>query len=159
MTATLYIPVGIPGSGKSTWARDRGLRIVSTDDIRLELFGTLTAANDPTVREVNNAMVFQTFHDKIAIMLRGGTDVVADATNLHASARRTLRKIARESGAHAVVVLFDNIGQAVQRNNARLESDPDRFVPDEVMDKMIMQFVIARESLKGEQRNGLLQVR
>ena len=58
----LVILAGVPGSGKSTWARaffDLKYRIVSTDEIRRRQFGTLKAAHDghTETEKPNNALV------------------------------------------------------------------------------------------------------
>lgn len=75
--ATLTLLVGIPGSGKSTYAKtkiDRRCKIVSSDAIRKELFF------DEADQE-HNDIVFKTLYERARNFLIDGKDVVIDATN------------------------------------------------------------------------------
>jgi predicted kinase len=146
---TLFIPIGIPGCGKSTWARkviDNAV-IVSSDGIRKELFASLVAANDPQVKQTANARVFTIFHERIAAALKLGLDVIADATNLTSDSRRKLRDIAADHGAVVHYVLFDNVVEAIHGNRQR---DKDSTVPDHVMDGMVQKLIVTREVIHGE---------
>jgi len=71
----LYMPVGIPRIGKSTWARKLRMPIVSPDAIRLALHGqAFVALAEPFVWAIAQTMVRALFgagHDKI----------ILDATN------------------------------------------------------------------------------
>lgn len=148
MTTNLIIPVGIPGCGKSTWPGTllRNYRLVSTDEIRKEMFGSLRAAHDvsPEQRDKNNQEVFQVFHTRIGETLESGVDTYADATNLHPRARRRLRVIADRAKAKIHIVFFDNVQQAWNRNRLR---DEETCVPSNVMSKMMTQFFEAKQRL------------
>lgn len=121
----LYVPIGIPGSGKSTWCREN-LRApcVSTDGIRTS-FGDV---NDQS----NNDEVFRLYHMAIERYLQGNVDCVADATNLTHKARKGLYEIALGENAEVHLILFKNVGQAFARNAKRA-----RRVPDDVMLRML----------------------
>lgn len=72
---TLVMTVGLPRSGKSTWARQQGCPIVNPDAIRLALHGQrFVASAEPVVWAVAKLMV--------AALFRAGHDtVILDATN------------------------------------------------------------------------------
>lgn len=126
--ATLFIPVGIPGCGKSTFAESLDTTIpVSTDAIR-------EALGDVNDQSKNNE-VFAIFHNMIGIFLKDGISVYADATNLDSESRGRLRGIAQEAGAKTHVLLFRNLEQAIRRNAER-----DRVVPADVMMRMIEKY-------------------
>jgi predicted kinase len=132
----IYIPVGIPGCGKSHLMR--GLHphaIVSSDQIREILTGDM---NDQT----RNGDVFKQFHENIELWLRGGKTVAADATNLDRDARGTLRRIVADVNRVGIggyvathVILFRNLSQAIVRNAAR-----ERTVPPDAMLRMIEKY-------------------
>lgn len=83
--ATLTLMVGIPGSGKSTYAKtkiDRRIKVVSSDAIRKELF------LDESDQE-HNDIVFQTLYERARNFLLDGKDVVIDATNSSVENRKS----------------------------------------------------------------------
>jgi predicted kinase len=132
----LYILAGIPGSGKSTWAKNMfpDATYVSSDEIRLKMYPSLEEAN--RVPDAN-ARVFAEFHLRVEEYLNlPDNDVVADATCLTKDSRSTLLKIAREfNGCEVHLVLFVNTGQALIRNKER---NADLVVPEKVMNEKMM---------------------
>lgn len=97
--STLHITVGIPGSGKTTWARqwaaeDPGNRLrLNRDDIRLSL-NLKHGDNEMRVTEVQ--------HATLRSWLKAGIDVVVDDTNLVPKFAKELLKIATSEGAEVV---------------------------------------------------------
>lgn len=72
---TLICTVGLPRSGKTTWARKQNLPIVSPDAIRLALHGQrFIAEAEPYVWAIAKTMVR-------ALFLAGHSFVILDATN------------------------------------------------------------------------------
>jgi len=145
MTVKLFIPVGIPGCGKSTFAETflSHAICVSTDAIRKEMFGSLLAAHDVSKQEQRqrNDLVFKLYHEKIRTNLQAGKDVIADATNLDTRARQQLSDIVDETTCEQPievhVLLFTNIQEAFRRNEER---DSDQVVPPEVMARFAVKF-------------------
>ncbi len=73
---TLVCTVGLPRSGKSTWAREQGVPVVNPDAIRLAIHGQpFVASAEPYVWAVAKTMVK-------ALFLAGHTRVILDATNV-----------------------------------------------------------------------------
>lgn len=138
MALNLYIPVGIPGSGKSTWT-ERMLEacVISSDQIRKELFGSLRAAHDvdDIQKKINNDRVWGEYYTRIERTLPND-NVIADATHLRAFARARLTDIAERVNAMTHVIIFNNPEQALKRNKERLE---DANVPDQVMEVFCRQ--------------------
>lgn len=128
----LYITVGVPGAGKSTYVSRLAAAhtaVVSTDAIRAELTGD---ENDQTV----NDQVHTLAKARARALLAAGTDVVFDATNVRTASRRALMKIAAASGAEPIALRFDTpYPLACARNAARA-----RIVPDDVLRRMQQSF-------------------
>lgn len=84
----LYVMVGLAGSGKSSISRELAQKhhsmIVSSEAIRDEI------CEEGVKDQSKNAEVFQIFYSKIADYLKGGNNVIADATNININARRKL---------------------------------------------------------------------
>jgi predicted kinase len=119
--ATLTITRGLPGSGKTTWAKRRletdmlrGARL-NRDDLRRSLHGGRTGANWAE-HQVTLAQ-----HAAVAELLRAGADVICDDTNLQARVVRTFAEIARASGAGFAVQDFTEVPLAtcIQRQAGR----------------------------------------
>lgn len=74
---TLISTVGLPRSGKSTWARTQGIPVVNPDSIRLALHGqAFYAPAEPFVWATAHLMVQSLF-------LAGHNKVILDATNIN----------------------------------------------------------------------------
>ena len=80
-TPTLILAVGLPRSGKSTWARATGHPVVSPDAIRLALHGhAFIASAEPVVWATAKLMV-------AALFGAGHGTVILDACNVTAKRR------------------------------------------------------------------------
>ena len=71
----LIVTVGLPRSGKSTWARAQGLPIVNLDAIRLALHG------HAFLREAEPMVLAQAQYMVRSLFLAGCPTVIFDATN------------------------------------------------------------------------------
>ena len=134
---TLYILIGVPGSGKSTYAKElcekseRGVALVSSDEIRKWLFGNESC-------QANPKLVFDTAHEAIKNQLSCGYDVVFDATNIYKHNREKLiKKIMFKvtKPVRFVAIYFDTpIETCIARQELR-----ERKVPTKVIEKMARQ--------------------
>jgi predicted kinase len=158
----LIILAGVPGSGKTTYAKALFTEPyannhiwVSSDHIRELEFGSLTAAHTPEVKRENNAKVFGIFHDRINKHLDDGWNVVADATFLTRSSRNKVKEIADRYQAETHLILFKNVTQAEQRNSKR---NADKFVPDEAMSRMFDNYYNSLAEITQETYNTVTKI-
>ena len=131
----LIFTIGLPGSGKTTYAKKAaktmgGMKWVSSDAIREELWGDANDQQDPS-------KVFRVMHERTVAALKEGYDVIYDATNLVAKTRtKTLTAIRKEVECEAIAIFFAcSISECKRR-----QGDRDRKVPDEVIDRMVRKF-------------------
>lgn len=136
----LIITIGLPGSGKSTWAEEMrvlspdGVRIVNRDDIRASL-GTRFEDNDePIVERIRDYMIDQ--------LLIAGYHVICSDTNLSPRVQRRLTQIAKTRKATHEIVSFTHVPLDVclTRNTARWIAG-DRKVPNSAIQRMHDQFL------------------
>lgn len=115
--------VGLPGSGKSTWAAQQGAGVLSSDAVRVLLTGS---ADNQHV----NSLVFETLRFLLTMRVRAGAPVtIIDATSLTVAERRAWVRFAASLGCTAEAVFFDTPAKiCMARNQAR-----SRVVPEGVM--------------------------
>src|SRR5690554_1904740 len=80
---TAIVLVGVPGSGKSTYAKKLNLMHFSSDMIRLELFGTLRKHHT----QKDDEKVFNLLHERV---FSYDDSLIFDATNITRALRTTL---------------------------------------------------------------------
>lgn len=135
---TIYIMVGIPGSGKSTWVKeqflklDEGFMVLNADTIRAELYGDESIQGNPK-------MVFQILHDRFrrALLNNKIKTIFIDNTSVDKKSRAQIFRLIENNcpECNINIKVFDDFEKAKEWNKGR-----DRIVPDEVMDRMIDKF-------------------
>lgn len=138
----LILPVGISGSGKSTWIKsqtDPNTIIVSPDEIRRELSGDISDQS-------RNGEVWSLAFDRVANALNSGKNVILDATNIKSGDRRRLMnhlKVNVDRPFEGLAKIF-NVDPEVakQRVKKDIEAGVDRSnVPDWAIDRQYQSFV------------------
>jgi protein phosphatase len=118
----LVLLVGPAGSGKSTLAGRLfpAESVLSSDALRAEVSG------DPANQAVS-PLAFRILHNRAGQRLATGRLTVIDATNIAASARAPLRRLAREHRRPVVAIVLDLPAElSLARNAARA----GRVVPE-----------------------------
>ena len=122
----IVITVGLPGSGKSTYLKRRGVNAISSDEIRHLI------ADDSEDQSVH-AQVFATIRYLIRQRIAVGRVVTyVDATHLTRWERRPYVRLARKYGCEVEAIFFNvPVETCVRRNRRR-----GRVVPEEVIRAM-----------------------
>jgi predicted kinase len=116
----LYVLIGIPGSGKSTWAKRKEEEVsaewISRDKIR---FGMLQEGDDYFAHENK---VFAKYVDEIQLAIDSGAPyVIADATHITRGSRNKLLRNLDTTGVEICYVYFaTDVETAIERNNQRI---------------------------------------
>ena len=122
----VVLAIGMPGSGKTTWFRRRGVTPLSSDLLRNILF-------DDVEEQRYQGLVFSTLRSllRARLIARMPWNYV-DATNLSIHERRQWIKMAKSFGYEVQAVFFDvPLEVCLERNSKR-----DRSVSEDVMRKM-----------------------
>lgn len=100
----LVVAVGLPGSGKSTFARKLARAtdavVLESDHLRRALFDAPTHSGD------ESKMLFEALYGAASRLLRDGVSVIVDATNLRERDRRRAYDVAESTGAELLVLHF-----------------------------------------------------
>jgi len=122
----LVVLVGLPGSGKTTWAARQPYSILSSDAIRLLI------ADDPTTQTIHR-QVFGTLRRLARQRLELRRPVTCiDSTALTRWERRPWIRLADDADCEAEAIFFDTpLEICLERNALR-----DRVVPAEVVRDM-----------------------
>jgi len=122
----VVLTIGLPGSGKTTWFKRRGVTPLSSDLLRTILFDDIT-------EQRYQGLVFSTLRSllRARLIARMPWNYV-DATNLSPHERRQWIKMATSFGYEVQAVFFDvPLEVCLERNRKR-----ERPVSDDVMHKM-----------------------
>ena len=130
---TLTILRGLPGSGKSTWARqhaDSNTVIVSLDGLRAMMAGGRQAWHETMNPQMNRLLVRQA-HTIISDLLAKGVNVISDSQHVNPRFCVDEVRIASRHKAHVETVTLDvPLDDLLERNSSRVESDR---VPEEYL--------------------------
>lgn len=116
MIPTLYVMVGVPGSGKSTFADEylQGIYI-SRDAIRFSII------NEYDKYFAKEDLVFTEFVKEIQNNIKLGKNVIADATHISGSSRRKLISAIGKLNYNIIfVVMATDFNTCIERNNKRI---------------------------------------
>lgn len=133
---TLWVMVGLSGSGKSSVAKEIAENnpntiIVSLDNIGEELTGDYG-------NHENNEKVFKVFRKRIREALENNTNVIADATNITMRSRRAIIENIKGIKCNKIVYLIPKPFRQCKIDNLNRQHP----VPEEVFDRQIRKFQI-----------------
>ena len=132
----LYIVMGTPGSGKSTWIQnhlDEHIVWVSRDDVRFSM-----VAEDEEYFSKEKE-VFKEFVKRINENLNNGLDVFADATHLNKASRNKILRAINTKVKPEIDVIWikTSLDNCFSRNDNRLGTRS--YVPKDVIRRMFYQ--------------------
>ena len=136
--AKLIVMVGVPGSGKSTYAKNhfgKTAQILSSDALRKELLGDEN-------NQKQNDRVFAELYSRARNHLIAGKNVVIDGTNINVFERKRMLKHFEDLSVEKVAIVMNTaIEKCYQQNQQR-----ERKVDESVIDMFAKNFEKPTES-------------
>ena len=138
---TVYVLVGVPGSGKSTWIKNQdwalGLSVVSTDNF-VEQEATRQGKTYNEVFKDYMPVAVRLMANQVEVCKANGHDIIWDQTSTTVASRK--KKFAMLPDYHTVAVVFRTPEPAELER--RLAARPGKSIPWNVMQGMISGFKI-----------------
>lgn len=147
----LIIPIGISGSGKTTWINSlkekEDFVVVSPDEIRKELTGSIS-------NQSKNKEVFELVELRVNKALLENKKVILDATNLNTKLRREFIEKVKSIFPEKQVsykIFEANPELSKQRISQDISSGKDRAnVPSDIIDRQYQMYLQTLEDIKEE---------
>lgn len=140
--AVIKILIGVAGVGKSTYIKHHKTEkslVLSSDDLRIELFGSLEAGNQPEATPV----VFKTLHDRMkeALLSKQYDTIFYDATNLSRKLRKGFYEQFKKYAEIEAIVLVKPLATILEQNAQR---SGFAKVPESVIRRMYESLQVPR---------------
>ena len=121
----LSMMVGPAAGGKSTWAMTQDIPVVSTDSLRIQMYGSLSVAG-------SQGPVFRTARAQVASLMRAGSHAILDACHLRKDDRvRNASMVPPDLCVRYVIVdrkLEDKLSTAGDRKPGLVEEHHETFL-------------------------------
>ena len=127
----LFIMIGAPGSGKTTWCKNnvpKNAVYISRDEIRFNII------KDEDSYFSKEKIVYDIFINKINEALESGLDVYADQTSLNAGSRKKLINALNKKPDEIIGIYFTTPLDIVLQRNAQRTGRA--LVPEDVVVNM-----------------------
>jgi predicted kinase len=114
---TLYITCGVPGSGKTTWAKEKGGKIISPEAIKTMFYGGQFVFDE----SLDDMIIFITETCLSACLEKQVRRIIIDDENLSRKQRCRYINMATDRGYNSIIAYFPYSQACISRimNNAR----------------------------------------
>lgn len=141
--AKFLMLIGLPGSGKTTYARS----LLQTNEDWVHLSSDeITHRNRLPGESVDYQNTFEEMYQQSAFHLENGTNVIYDATNLASKRRKSILNRIEKFDPETEAIVFLTPYEMLKKRNSRRE-DADR-VPDSIIERYIRAFQLPRKDEK-----------
>lgn len=132
---TLYMLIGVPGSGKTTWIKNnKHNAVVASTDLYIERYAMKTGKTYNDMFKELIGVATDQMNKDVANAVKEKRDIIWDQTNLTAKSRKA--KLAKIPTDYHKVAVFFPVPKDLRD---RLASRPGKTIPEPVILSMINQ--------------------
>lgn len=142
---TIYMLVGPPASGKSTWRAkhlaqtERPTVVISSDDYIDALAANLGITYSDAFKKADMKEITRVLNNQFDEAIKRGDDIILDRTNMSAKTRR--KYLSRMPRNYAKVAVVFNVGrELLDRRLADRAAATGKHIPKNVVDDMIKSY-------------------
>lgn len=140
----LYVLVGVPGAGKSTWIANQAWAkkcvVISTDDI-VEAYAASIGQTYSDVFKEYMPTAVKLMTEQVIAARKKKVDIIWDQTSVSVGSRK--KKLKMLPNYYKIAVVFPTPdAEELQR---RLDNRPEKNIPKQAMNSMIANFVMPVE--------------
>lgn len=151
MSNKVYILVGVPGSGKSTWAKKMLLQNsnairINRDDYRLML------RNQVKVEPKMETLINKLIDDAILHALSMRCDVIIDNTNLKADLLDHYKDLVKYSADVEFIVLDISLKKALEQNKLRVNPVDENYLKEKYHDWEVLRDSYVFQNVKRKEQ-------
>ena len=132
----VYMLVGVPGAGKSTWLTSqdwaKDIPVVSSDRF-IDEYAQAQGKTYNEVFEEYAPVAMRLMNNQVDVCKANGSDIIWDQTNTTVKSRKS--KLAKLEGYEKIAVMFRT--PDIVEHRRRLESRPGKAIPANIMTVMI----------------------
>lgn len=112
---TVFILVGAPGAGKTTWAKKQKIPLINIDIKRKTVVGDWAINPSKDVKEKAFSLAVKEAKEYLA----NGQSLIWDGTNVKSDRREILHALANYADSFVAVVLTTSLEKCLRRNMTR----------------------------------------
>lgn len=142
---TIYMLVGAPASGKSTWrakhlaTAPRPTVVISSDDYIDEIARELNTTYSDAFRKADMKEITRVLNNQFDEAVKRGDDIILDRTNMSKKSRN--KYLCRVPKTYRKVAVVFNVGrELLDRRLADRAAATGKHIPKEVVDDMIKSY-------------------
>jgi predicted kinase len=140
----IYILIGAPASGKSTWSRsilskDSSFVVISTDDL-IEQYGAEEGLNYSEAWPKYNGKATAVAKQKFASAVSSNSNIIYDQTNMGKKKRQSI--LSNVQDYYKIAVVFDVDTKELFRRNKERAEKTGKNIPEHVIKDMLGRYEI-----------------